>query len=277
MSFDVISLYTSIEHEFGIGCVGRALNNTLFSDQSKEFLIGLLEIILTCNYFRFEGEFFIQQKGTAMGSNVAPTYANIVMADLEEQRIYTSHHFRSVLKWWRYIDDVFAIWSDTTETLEEFFSFLNTIERSIKFTMTWSRESIQFLDTLVYIEDGKLKTDLFVKNTDRNNLLQFKSLHPRGMLESLPYSQLLRIKRIVDDPRKYNRRKYEMGRKFLDRGYPKKLIEGHIQKVDELDEDNTLQKKVTVSKSNRIPFVSTYNQISTQVSKIIWMIMVFMY
>lgn len=216
-------------------CVSRVLDNSLLTKESKEFLLGLLEIILTCNYFKFEGDYYIQQKGTAVGSNVAPTYANIVMADLEEHMVYVSHHFGSVMKWWRYIDDVFVIWSGTTETLEFFFSFLNTIDRSFKFTMMWSKESIQFLDISVYIEKQRLRKDLFVKVTDRNNLLQFKSQHPRGMVESLPYNQLLRIKRIVEDPQKYNRRKFEMGSQFLDRGYPKKFIEKHIQKVDETE------------------------------------------
>lgn len=172
---------------------------TSWSNQSREFLLGLLEIILTCNYFRFEGEYYIQQKGTAMGSNVAPTYANIVMANLEEHAVYTSYHFSSVLKWWRYINDVFAVWCGTTESLMEFFSFLNLMNNSIKLTMVWSRDSIKFLDTLVYVENHRLRTDLFIKTTDWNNLLQFNSQHPKGMLESLPYSQILRIKRIVDD------------------------------------------------------------------------------
>lgn len=93
----------------------------------------------------------MQLKVMAMGSNVDPTYANIVMVHLEEDVVFVSHDFRSVLKWLCYIDNVLLVWCDTTDALEEFFSFLNTIDPSIKFIMTWSKESIQFLDTLVYV------------------------------------------------------------------------------------------------------------------------------
>ncbi|CAJ0921796.1 unnamed protein product [Ranitomeya imitator] len=49
-------------------------------------------------------------RGTAMGSNVAPTYANIFMAVLEDKFVYSSILWRHVRAWWRYIDDIFVIW-----------------------------------------------------------------------------------------------------------------------------------------------------------------------
>lgn len=44
--------------------------------------------------------------------------------------------------------------------------------------MTHSENSLQFLNTLVYREDNKLYTDLYVKLTDGNNLLKCNSHHP---------------------------------------------------------------------------------------------------
>lgn len=168
------------------------------------------------------------------------------MADLEGDVIFVSHHFGSVLK------DIFLIWCNTEETLAEFFQFFNLIDTDIKFSMTWSRENIKFLDTVVYIDGNRLKTDLFVKPTDKNNLLQFKSQHPKGMMESLPYSQLLRVKRIVDDPNYYERRKSEMC-KFKDRGYPKALIQRHIKRVDDIERVERLSEKPRL-KEKRIEF-----------------------
>lgn len=108
VSFDVTSLYTSITHKRGMRFVGKALNTTELSDECKEFFMGLLEIVLTCNSFQFEGNCYIQWV-TAMGTNVAPTYANMVMADLEEGVVYVSHHFASVTRWRRYIYKNFLI------------------------------------------------------------------------------------------------------------------------------------------------------------------------
>ena len=53
----------------------------------KEFL----NIVLTKNYFNFAGKMFHQIQGTAMGTKIAPAYANIFMGDLEEKRIEDYH------------------------------------------------------------------------------------------------------------------------------------------------------------------------------------------
>lgn len=73
--------------------MSKALIRTMFSNECKEFLIGLLE---TCNFCQFEKKFYRQLRGTAIGSYVAPAYANIVMADLVEDINYVSHHFAFV-------------------------------------------------------------------------------------------------------------------------------------------------------------------------------------
>lgn len=63
--------------------------------------------------------------------------------------------------------------------------------------MSHSSKPLQFLDTLVYKDDQGLSTD--VKPMDCNNLLEFDSHHSCSTVGSLPYSQLLRVKRIVQD------------------------------------------------------------------------------
>ena len=43
---------------------------------------------------------------------------------------------------------------------------LNKEHSTIKFTAEWSKIQINFLDVTVYLENGKIKTDLYVKPTD---------------------------------------------------------------------------------------------------------------
>ncbi|CAJ0953952.1 unnamed protein product, partial [Ranitomeya imitator] len=53
-----------------------------------------------------------QRKGTAMGSNMAPPYANIFMDHFELTYVYTHPSFMShVIYWRRYIDNVFLTWT----------------------------------------------------------------------------------------------------------------------------------------------------------------------
>lgn len=41
------------------------------------FLLDLVDILLEKNYFSFNGEFFLQNRGVSMGSAFAPSVANI--------------------------------------------------------------------------------------------------------------------------------------------------------------------------------------------------------
>lgn len=49
----------------------------------------------------FGDMFYVQLRGTAMGANVTPTYANIFAAMLEGNIVYVSQNFCKVLRWWR--------------------------------------------------------------------------------------------------------------------------------------------------------------------------------
>ena len=97
----------------------------------------------------------MQKMGVAMGSNMAPTYANVFMRCFEEDVVYVSHHFRHVLAWWRYIDNVFLIWTGQVDQLMDFHRFLNSVYDSLQFTLVYSATNLQFLDTeVLWTNDG---------------------------------------------------------------------------------------------------------------------------
>ncbi|CAJ0928205.1 unnamed protein product [Ranitomeya imitator] len=96
VSMDMNSLYTSIRHQDGIESVMSLLSShTNFSIQQQKFCKDLLTLVLPRNFFIFEDQFFIQRKGTAMGSNMAPPYANIFMDHFELTYVYTHPSFMS--------------------------------------------------------------------------------------------------------------------------------------------------------------------------------------
>lgn len=137
VSFDVVNLYTSINHERGIARIRNVLINQDLSNECVTFCLTLLKIVLNENYFLFENTFSKQPRGTAMGSNLLPTYAYIFMAALKENNIYPCDFFH-VATWWHFIDDIFVIWRDTQQSLDYFYVFLNQLDEDIKFTMTHS-------------------------------------------------------------------------------------------------------------------------------------------
>ena len=52
-----------------------------------ETLCDLMPMILTMNNFVFNDEHFIQQHGTAMGTRMAPAFANLFMGELERKAL----------------------------------------------------------------------------------------------------------------------------------------------------------------------------------------------
>lgn len=63
------------------------------------------------NYFTFLDQLYLQLKGTAMGANFAPGYANLTMGYLEEGYIWANNPFaKHIMFYGRYIDDVLLTW-----------------------------------------------------------------------------------------------------------------------------------------------------------------------
>lgn len=87
-----------------------------YNRQEIDFICELFSFVLYNNYFMFGSQFYLPVTGTAMGSNVAPTFAVLFMNWFVEHFVYNHECFLTHVKaWYRYIDDVFLIWQGTTE------------------------------------------------------------------------------------------------------------------------------------------------------------------
>ena len=142
---DVSSLYTNIPHDEGMEAYRQALDTRQSPDPPTSYLIRMMEQILTLNNFSFNGNHYLQTQGTAMGTRMAPSYANLFMANLEEKLMASTSTRQKV--WWRYIDDIFAIREHGQGSLETFLQQINLFHPTIKFTAETSTERVTFLDT----------------------------------------------------------------------------------------------------------------------------------
>ncbi|XP_060071249.1 uncharacterized protein LOC132551153 [Ylistrum balloti] len=197
---DVSSLYTSIPHTEGIRAVKLALDGRGPQAQpSTWILLRMIALILTNNCFRFNTDYYLQKLGTAMGTKMAPNYAIIFMDYIEKKFLATQE--KIPLVWWRYIDDIFFIWTHTREELASFCEAMNSNHPTIKFTFDISDTEVNFLDTTIYkLPDGNLGSKLYNKPTNAFLYLHYHSCHPKRSKTSIPYSQALRIKKICSDP-----------------------------------------------------------------------------
>ena len=77
-SFDVVSLYTQIPNEQGLRAVKEALQ-AKYDNRQAHIITKLTEAVLINNIFQYNGRFFKQIRGCAMGSRCSPAYACIMM------------------------------------------------------------------------------------------------------------------------------------------------------------------------------------------------------
>ena len=69
-------------------------------------IISLLEFCLTQTYFLFQGKYYKQTQGAAMGSPISPLIANIFMEEFEVKALQSSPNPPSM--WLRFVDDTFV-------------------------------------------------------------------------------------------------------------------------------------------------------------------------
>ena len=230
-TIDVKSLYLKIPHKEGV----EAVKNRLYYKNRESDAVSippgamsdLLNIVLTQNYFQFNDSMYHQVQGTAMGTKMAPSYANLFMAELEERLLRNSPTVP--ILWKRYIDDILCIWPGSQQSLDHFTQFLNGAHPTIKFTCESSPHSVDFLDVTIYKGDryrstGTLDIRPFFKPTNKFQYLEFSSAHPRNMFRGLIKGELTRLLRACSDEAEYNKIKTKTLKLFRDRGYPSKLI-----------------------------------------------------
>lgn len=156
-------------------------------------LIQCLKYVLELSAFQFNSRIFLQTKGSAMGTRVALSSACLTMGRLEE-KFLDSAPIKPIV-WLRYIDDIFAIWTNGEDSLNEFTTHINQSHPTLKFTCEQSTTRLNFLDVTVLLNDNKLSVELFTKRTDTHNYLHYSSAHSPSCRNAIPYGHILRVKR----------------------------------------------------------------------------------
>ena len=262
VTIDVVALYPSIPIEEVTPAIISALeSNRPDNIPGNTILTKIVEHVLKNNVLTFDDKVYRQIKGTAMGTPMAPTIANIFMGQLEKQLLNTSPWTISKEFWRRFIDDIFILWHHGEENLKEFMKWINNQHDSIKFTANYGKENIPYLDVSLSIIDGHIQTDLYKKPTDTNMILPFNSSHPRHCLRAIPYGQCLRLRRICSTDTSFRKRCDELLKNLRNRGYPKELVQNAIEKVSSKSRNEVLEYKSNNIKhsTNRVPIIITHN------------------
>ena len=175
--------------------------------------------------------------------------------------------------WFRYIDDIFFIWTHGQDKLELFLVDFNKFHPSLKCTHESSRENVTFLDVDAEFLNGQIITDLHIKAIDRHQHLHYQSSNPHHTKRSIVYSQALRVSRICSFEEGFERHRNQMKLWFLSRGYPKRLIDTEVEKVKFL----CTSRKRDTGILKGIPLVITYHPLLKDLASVIRKHLYFLY
>lgn len=237
-TMDARSMYTNINTQHALAQITAFLESSpLCSDLSSTIKCGLvaaLRIIMCHNVFRFGDTYWLQLKGTAMGTPPAPMYATLYFAIHEMNTIPQFQD--NLLEYGRYIDDGFGIWTpspDASPTSDferwtEFQTAINSYHPPTEAGLVWDfsdrAETATFLDLTIDIEDHAISTCLYEKALNLYLYLPPHSCHPPGVVKGLIYGRILQIHRLTSKTINQRRQIKSLLSRLCARGYTRQWL-----------------------------------------------------
>ena len=127
--------------------------------------------------------------------------------------------------WWRYIDDIFMVWTHGEDKLEDFIHHINSVHITIKFKYEFSKSYISLLAVTVSLDNNnKISTDLFVKSTDTHQYHLHTSCHCSHVKKSISFSIALGIRRMCSTTERFQQRTNEL-LKFLCKRHSRQYVQ----------------------------------------------------
>ena len=169
----------------------------------------------------------------------------------------------------RFIDDMILACVISKSEANDFMTWLNSLWPGIKFTHEWCDKEANFLDIKIIMEDNKIKTDMFIKPTNKQLYLDYRSNHPPHTFKSIVYSQALRVKMICSEQEYVDKHLENLKNKFMARKYPESMIMEQFSKVLAKDRASLLKPRTyphegsltSQNKKKFVPFfIFTFNR-----------------
>ena len=142
--------------------------------------------------------------------------------------------------------------SGSYEELDRLHFYLNSVHPTMKFDeYEHNREnnSCHFLDQTIQINNGKITTDLYRKETDKSSALLPSSAHPGHIPKNIVYSMGFRLLRICSTPELFDKRLEELKTDFLKpKKYKDNIIKQQFDRIKVLPGNVALKKWIKLTK-----------------------------
>ena len=286
-TFDFEALYDSLTPELVLESIKYAVNKCR-PNWTRGFLDWLLKNIEYSLKFAngvYKDKWYKPVNGIPTGGCLSVQLANIALFYVLYQTLYSKERLmENIHSMKRFIDDEAGLFKGSPDQFiswkQELTRGLNSYNLNVKeedwSIVTETQPYVHFLDVIFGFDtQGNLQTDIYIKETDSRQFLDFNSCHPNNIFSSVVYSQALRYRRIINNNRVLKIRLDELKKNFILSNYPESMVNNIIDKVANLP--RVLEKTVNDDSSNDkiVNVISTYGrdnylcEISDSVSKIL--------
>ena len=261
-SFDVSSLFTNIPLDETIEiCVKKLFGRKRkFKGFTRMEFRTFLQFAVKDNLILFNGKYYIQIDGVAMGSPLGPTLANVFLCYWEEIWLDKCPTQFRPLYYRRYVDDTFLLFSSQSH-VNKFLKYMNTRHDNIDFTHEIEIDDrLAFLDVLVTREESGLITSIYRKPTFSGLYTNFNSFISDKYKTGLIYCLLFRIFTLTVDWAKFHEEVRYLRDIFRKNQYPEHYFDRCLKFFlnNKLNPDTSKKiekQKLIIS----LPFVGKYS------------------
>lgn len=268
---DVESFYTNVS----VASTIDSLRQAMHSMESKggvdmTAIADLAEVVMATNCFGFNGTWYHQEQGIAMGTPCAPSFANVNLGlkEILVPEIVDAGGREGLILYLRYIDDIFLVFKGDRTALQSCLDNLST--KLAPFTIGWevssTRNSTSFLDIEFFFEQGwgplGLQSKVFRKRMNKHQYIPWSSAHPDAVKKAFIKAELTRFMVISSNKSLFEERVTEFMKALRRRGYPSDTLHIWRKQVKYEDRAWSLSKRKDQS-ARGIPLMlpSSYDEV----------------
>jgi hypothetical protein len=227
---DIDKCYPTIPQMEAVLCARDCLDSVWEPGiPDTNLLRDLLELQMCNNDVFFNGKYYKQIRGIAMGQSWAPPICNLYF-DQYDKWVLTH---KNVLFYVRFIDDTFMLWTGNETELVCFQAAANNWRPGvIKLEFLSSRTSLNFLDMTLFTDFSSRRIIMskpYFKATDSHQLLHFGSNHPSHTFGGILKSTAIRITKLSTREKDCVDALESIKLALRIRGYPEQLLARYLK------------------------------------------------
>ena len=231
-SLDVDSLFTNIPLSETINiCCDLVFKGKIIVDglRKKDFR-KLLTLATSESFILFDGMYYKQIDGVAMGSPLGPTLANIFLGHNEIKWLSDCPDAFKPTYYRRYVDDIFLLFKDY-ESVNQFQTYMNSRHPNMNFTSENEiDDALPFLDIFVSRNNSNFVTSVYRKPTFSGVYTHYSSFLPTIYKTGLVSTLLYRCHVICSDWLQIDQEIKKIKSFMLKNGYPSSILDHIVYK-----------------------------------------------